>query len=460
MYILPHRSNCTPYPNPTLSLIYFSSSPRNAISSNNMKTHSTILSCGWLLLRSLCCATATQEPVKPTYVPGSAVVIANVTDPSLSRDSCGSTLIGSRVLWVCRDTKGYKNDGEGPGHIVPNSASWSDVNSDGTPRIVHNAPAGSGSNHSNPVVLLYGGSYNTTDSRPFYPLNATDEDAPYGFNYTANTRFATWPGQPPMVANSSGSVISAYTWIDVHDIFTNTSGEEVTSNQPTSLYRFDFNTDVSAESDAPPMPTQVNERFWPQDEWGYGAFLAFVNGSTAYLYAQNDNRTAVALARVSINSIEDIDSYQYYVNDAWTKTRPSLTESSAYIPNLSGPTRQGTVYWSPPFQSFIYIGSDGKQTVNASHTCDLPTNGQSGLGCLEFFISTAPKPEGPWEEPSYFYSVPKGNGTLGAYSVQAHPEYVPNPQTNKSMYITYTQRWSEGTYDGGNVHPLIYLEFE
>lgn len=68
-----------------------------------------------MLLLPLLAASALAAPqqttptgVRPQFK--SAKYVGNVTDPSLDRDSCGSTRIGSRAFWTCRDTMAFVRD--------------------------------------------------------------------------------------------------------------------------------------------------------------------------------------------------------------------------------------------------------------------------------------------------------------------------------------------------------------
>ncbi|GAM91707.1 hypothetical protein ANO11243_097600 [Dothideomycetidae sp. 11243] len=358
---------------------------------------------------------------------------------ALQHDSCGSVRVGSRALWVCRDTRQY--DGSTAtvhGAIVPNSASWTDFDKAGNPSIIHDAPRGAGSTGSNSVLLMYGGSYNPSDAEPFYPV-PVNECPTRGF-CSGGTRYAIWPGQPPMIASATDSqAVLAYTWIRQNH---EEKLQPVAADQPTTLYKVEYNL-AAQTSDLAPNTTTVNAAFWQSGEWGFGAYGSLVYDNVAYLYGQNEDRTAVALAKVDTDGVEDRSKYLYYVDGEWISTLPSLANPSVSIDNL-GLGRQGTFYFSEAFECFIWIG----EYENDSNTT------------MNFKITTAPAPEGPWIEPYTIYSAPLGNGTFGGYSIQAHPSLVRDSPTNRSIYLSFTQQWSQDTFGGSYVTPLIYLQLQ
>jgi hypothetical protein len=44
-------------------------------------------------------------------ISGHPQVLGLVQDPTINRDSCGSTLFGKRALWVCLDSQPFNSDG-------------------------------------------------------------------------------------------------------------------------------------------------------------------------------------------------------------------------------------------------------------------------------------------------------------------------------------------------------------
>ena len=145
----------------------------------------------------------------------------------------------------------------------------------------------------------------------------------------------------------------------------------------------------------------------------------------------------MALAKVPVGSIEDKSAYQFYVGGQWVSTSPTTDNTAAYIPLAGGQPGQGTFYYSAPWNQYVWIGQPG------------------GCACTEFIVSTAPAPEGPWSASSHVIDVPPGNYPgIGAYTMQAHPEYNPGPNEN-AIYVTYTQQDQDTPYET----PLYLIEW-
>jgi hypothetical protein len=121
---------------------------------------------------------------------------------------------------------------------------------------------------------------------------------------------------------------------------------------------------------------------------------------------------------------------------------PSLNTPEAIIPN-AGTGWQGTFYYSTAFQSYIWIGQALGQPV------------------ADFYITTAPAPEGPWIEPYLLWQGENGDGFVGAYSLQAHTSLLPsgNLAEERGIWVTYTQNWNPETL-ANYVTPLVWLEFQ
>lgn len=410
--------------------------------------NSTFIHLGMLLLVS---ATSVFPKVKGTSTPqliantpavwprvkGTPQLIANVTDPTTSRDSCGSVRLGDRALWVCRDSQGFDSTVGRTVKIplIPNTASWTSFDKDGTPAIVHGAPVGAGSNGSNPVLLMY--SSGDVISYPAFFPEQGDECGESGV-CPNGTRYALWPSSPPMVAGMMAGGLTAYSWVS-KDLVQNLT--VVWPNQPFSLYKFTYMPPLMDDLNdfSVPSVSIVDEEFWLQDEWGYGEYGNVVRNGTAYLYAQNQDRTAVALAKVAAQDIENRSRYQYYVGGKWTTQMPPLNDSAAFLRNFEN-ALQGTFYYSEPFASYIWIGQS-----------------QPG-STAEFTLTTAPRPEGPWIDPYVIYTGERGDGDIGAYSLQANPALLRSSE-EKAIYLSWTQQFQENTY-GAYVTPLVYVEFK
>ncbi|EIW79522.1 hypothetical protein CONPUDRAFT_137859 [Coniophora puteana RWD-64-598 SS2] len=365
------------------------------------------------LCLSVCPASATTLPprvaaVSPV-VKGTPQVLGVVNDPTLNRDSCGSALIGGRVLWTCRDTQITDASGVHAFPVISSTSSWTDLDAWGHPAL------------NDGTLPMYG---NNNLQKTFYPL-LPDEcgDNVMGSCDSSNTtRYAIWPDSPPLVTDTAADgTVTAYTWIRKDHIKNDLS--DLTPDCATTLYKVVYSP--SAAHDALPTVTVVDENFWTADEQlPYGAYGGFVANGTAYIYGKGygpQSTGTIGLAKVSVGSIEDKSAYQFYQNDSWTATPPSVNASlsGVNIPNVSA-GGQGTYYYSPPWGSYVWIG---QQNLSVS---------------ADFFITTSPDPEGPWAQPIKFYSGVNGNATLPAYTIQAHTSLGGFENGANDVYLTYT----------------------
>ncbi|KAH8645391.1 hypothetical protein BX600DRAFT_556212, partial [Xylariales sp. PMI_506] len=88
----------------------------------------------------------------------SVTVLANVTYPPVTRDSCGSVKIGDRLLWTCRDTEPYNAATDQASlPLITNTAAWTNLTADGGPAIQTGGAVGAGSTGTNDILLMYGG---------------------------------------------------------------------------------------------------------------------------------------------------------------------------------------------------------------------------------------------------------------------------------------------------------------
>lgn len=363
----------------------------------------------------------------------SAKKIANVTDPKVTRDSCGSVKIGDRALWACRDTETFnKTTQQGELPLVANTASWTDFNDDGTPKI-QKGPVGADSDGKNPILLMYGGHPKTTPA--FYPI--LKDECPDSGACADGTRWAIWPNSPPMITEngSIGKPTIGYTWIPKAHLDFLTA---LNRDPPRTLYKISYVE--STVRNALPEVSVVKENFWKRGEIGYGDYGNVVRDGIAYLYGQTDTPLGASLAKVPVDSVEDTTKYKYYVSGKWTTTRPGINDTDAIISN-AGAGGQGTFYYSDYFSSYVWIG----QAANSASA--------------DFYITTAPSPEGPWIEPYQIYKGANGdNAIAGGYSLQAHPSLLKTPDQN-GIYITWTQQFDPDTY-GAYITPLVYLTWK
>ncbi|KAL7821925.1 hypothetical protein V8C26DRAFT_391409 [Trichoderma gracile] len=361
----------------------------------------------------------------------SATLLANVTDPDLSRDSCGSVKMGNRTFWTCRDTSIRIPDTDQYGFVFANSVGWTDYRQDGAPDIQTSGPVGAGSDGTNSVLLMKG-------PRPtlptFYPLGP-NMCPKSGICADGTTRWTGWPDSPPLITDTAqDGTVTAYTWVSSNHMSTTTL--EVLTPQPsTTLYKMTYTPNT--DPDVIPAVTTVDEAFWEEHEIGYGTYGNVVKGEYAYLYGLLRPGGGVALARVPVGSIEDKSKYEYYVRGNWTRTKPAINDTTAAVPN-AGTTGQGTFYYSERAQSYVWIGQASPSIW------------------ADFYVTTAPSAEGPWTTPYLLYSGPNGDGDLPSYSLQAHPHLL--REYDDGIYLTWTQYFKPSTYTA-YVTPLVYVSF-
>ncbi|KAF7189604.1 hypothetical protein HII31_09048 [Pseudocercospora fuligena] len=369
------------------------------------------------------------QPVTPR-IKGEPRLLGLVGDPGLNRDSGGSVRFGNRVFWTYRDTQLCNSDGSVRMFpIISSTASWSDYSKDGGPDL---QPA-RGDPLRSVVLRQYG---KNQEAQSFFHNMPHICDAPAG-NKNDGTRIALWPDSPPLVTEeTSDGKIKAYTWVKQAHIGHDLSVK--TEHPATILYRTDYHPSMFHSHHDLPKVTAVDEQFWKPGEIAHGSFGNVIKDGVAYLYGREKHITS--LARVPVHEIENRHAYEYWVNGTWTKNAPSIAQEDINIPNACA-GGQGTYYFNEHWQCYVWIGGD-------------PFPG------AEMYISTAPEPQGPWLQPQMFYTGPRGNHPLGAYSVQAHPSLTYGEKRN-GMYLTYTKNDEPERGDiAGYTTPLIYVEFE
>jgi hypothetical protein len=347
----------------------------------------------------------------------SVEILGNATDDTINRDSCGTTRVFDRVLWVCRDTQ----PNVAPGHsqlypVYSSSASWANFHFDGTPS-----------------TTLYGGDHAYTAYYP-YAADECPPDGPMvsqcpttgacpgplnleGLCSDRKKRYALWPDSPPLVSSEGGLPgveITAYTWIKKTFI-----GLDLTTyvdDPATSLYKVTYNH-LTRDPNTLPEAQLIDEEFWQQDAFPYGAYGNIVKNGVAYLLAQTSTRL-VALARVPAHLMDRQSDYEFYVNGS---EMPGINDTGANIPNISA-GGQGTYFFSYFWNKFVWIGQASPSVM------------------ADFYITVADKMEGPWEEPYHFYSGINGDYFLSAYSLLAHPALSPGGKVvSNEVYISYTK---------------------
>ncbi|KAJ7829727.1 hypothetical protein B0H13DRAFT_2115633 [Mycena leptocephala] len=257
----------------------------------------------------------------------------------------------------------------------------------------------------------------------FYQLES-DECPPYGA-CSDGTRWIGWPDTGPVVTfRGTNGTVNAYAFIGRKHL----SGLTQVNTASYSLYH------VVTRAWAIPTTTMDISSFWSTSQIGYGSAASVVNNGFAYLYGATSNGK-LALARAALT---DKSIYSYYVNGAWTTTAPASNNAGIPLPNTS--SAQGTIYWSPKWSSYVWIGGDGFPNA-------------------DFWISTAPNPEGPWTVGTKFYSGAVGIGSLPAYSAVAHPSLTDG--TGNYIFISWT-RTIENAAGTGTVYdqPLVRVDWQ
>lgn len=388
-----------------------------------------------MVARSLLAAAATGSAVlvNAAVYPKvkSSTLFGPVTDPSLVRDSCGSTAWNTnRLLWVCRDTQDMGTDGLPEFPAFSSSASYTNFNKDGS---IPWQPIAENDFGYTSELIMYGKNHN----KAFYPLTYDECNDNQSGQCGDTSRYALWPNNPPMITdiNADGSIL-AYTWIPKTHILPNLASLD--SNPAASLYRVFWQPEAEGpKSSKLPQAELVNETFWGDDVLLYGTSGNIVRNGTCYLYTEARSG-GLALAKVPVGGVEDRSQYNFWVNGAWTTEMPNINDTSIGIAATAG--GQGTFYYSDTWESYVWIGQQG------------------GTVDPDFYITTAPNPMGPWIAPQHFLHVQTGNFTLGAYSMQAHPGLRANPWTN-DIYISYTRN---DVIDNKNLYtqPLYHIEWE
>ncbi|KAF2861003.1 hypothetical protein K470DRAFT_276503 [Piedraia hortae CBS 480.64] len=396
------------------------------------------------------------------------VVLGLLNDPGLNRDSiaAASARFGNRVLWTCRDTQLMNPEGKvQQWPVISSTASWTDFwpqsgeggfgeegkaigqqeqqplerATEGGQQGQHCRPGGCIIHHCphdrdafrHTALRAYG---TNSTQQAFFPVLKGQGAPPAGGCHDGN-RFAIWPDAAPLVVHADGQGGTAYCWIK-NAVITNQLASLV-DDPATALHRIEYDASRHC-GDALPDVKVVDVRFWGEGEIPYGVYGGVVHDGWAYLYGQT-SKNVVALARVRVDEVEDRGRYEYFVNGKWTGKRPGLMDGGIGIKNCSA-GGQGTYYFSPAWGCFVWIGG-------------------SKFPGAQFWVTTAPRPEGPWIQPFMFWEGKNGNHGLGAYSLQANPALV-NWERGNGIYLTYTK---EDDFEGdGSVYttPLVWVEWE
>ncbi|KAJ6476718.1 hypothetical protein C8R47DRAFT_1289970 [Mycena vitilis] len=362
--------------------------------------------CATTILLWPAAATAAVTPIV-----ASTTNYGSLVNAGLSRDSCVSSLWADNVLWTCRDTMSFAN-GNPVLPVIANTASFS-----GKP---------SPPNNPQPLVLSSPQGF----GKLFYKLEA-DECGEFGI-CPDGTRYVGWPDSGPVVTfRGPGGAVNAYAFMAKAHL----SGLGAINTPAHSLYR------LSTTSSGPiPTTNMEGPSFWSSSQVGYGTAASVVRNGYAYLYGTTPDKK-LAVARVAqtgfLGDLENRSLYQFYVNGGWTNVIPAANNPGISLPNTS--SAQGTVFWSPKWQAYVWIGGSGFPTA-------------------DFIVRTAPNPEGPWSAGVKFFTGAGGVGALSAYSAVAHPSLTDG--TGNYIFLSWTREIKNPT-GSGTVYdqPLVRVDW-
>ncbi len=381
---------------------------------------------GSLALQSAALTTRGAPPKLKSFT-----VLGNVTDPSLNRDSCGSTKFGSKVFWACRDTNVVLDNGNYFG-LWASSAGWTEYASDGKPALKKGGAVGPGSTGSNTILPMKG----PKPTVPlFYPLGK--DMCPGAGGCDDGSRWVGWPDAPPLVTKTAADgTITAYTWVTKSHL----RGLSVeNAEQPTTLYRVTYKP--TNDLNVLPKVEVVDYEFWGSNKPRYGDYGNLVRDGYAYLYGELKKEgfwSPMGLARVKVADVENKSRYEFFVDGKWTTQLPNIDDRKAVVKN-AGAGGQGTYYYSERHELYIWIGQ-GYPSVSA-----------------DFYMTTSPKPEGPWTDPVLLQNAANGNAPLGAYTLQAHPHMLRTE--DNGIYVTWTQNFATPE-PGQYVTPIAYIAWQ
>ncbi len=319
---------------------------------------------------------------------------------SYGRDAGNSVRLGSEILWVFGDT-----------------FTWTDMHS-ATAAISH---VDTPSQLNEPIDTWFG-------SLPFYAFSAEEEsynrDREPPECCTENdkcnpehpyctcpepvdcwTRIALWPGD--LIAIDDELAVHLYEKVHVgsaaYDFAHLGTGVAIVQRGTTTATRV-----LTADGE----PQLI---FGP-DEPNFLKALAVEEGGSinAYLYASTNRQYCdvdIVLARVALSEIFDRSAYRFWHGSGWSK---HLSDAAPILAAVRGGL--GTVVWSD------YLGS---YLASFSDICS---------GGTHLVLRTAPRPEGPWSEPTPVDLRPFG-ATKDAYAGQVHAALA----SGRELVFTYYQ---------------------
>ncbi|ORX36817.1 hypothetical protein BD324DRAFT_651298 [Kockovaella imperatae] len=381
------------------------------------------------------------SPVTPTQ-------LAITIDPNFQRDSCitATKLIDGRVFWICRDTLNLQNEtlNEYIGFIESSSASWSNQTAAGNAPVLTPVPASQG---QKPVtsgfsqqLTQYGGPFPLTTPYLYY---APDQYPPGGAGPDFS-RYEEWPDAPLYITDvASDGTTTGYLFPTAA-----ANGGNITDEFPgTTLYKITY-TPTSNLSTLPTVE-MIAEHFFPRYGFNYGAFGGVISPTDNMLYLWGETyafyglfvqnpvyNVSLGLARVALDSIENIDAYEYYypATNTWNETQPNIYNKAANV-TVGYITGQGTFFYNEKESVYVFVGQNQNETN------------------MEVTYSVAQQPEGPWS----LAAPPVTLSNDFSYSLAAHPEMGDDPN---NLYVSFTANFDDSTGKNQYKQPLYQLQFD
>jgi len=158
------------------------------------------------------------------------------------------------------------------------------------------------------------------------------------------------------------------------------------------------------------------------------AVLKEIVDSYIYIYGSRLDRrgestvSAVSLARVKKNEIEDVTRYEYLEEapseqNAFTSKWGDNPREATTI--FDGNANELSISYNPYLDEYVTFYSSAKRTN----------------GTEEIHMRTSKTPSGPWSEALAIYKPRRSHRTDFCYAAKEHPEYRKN--LGKTLYVTY-----------------------
>lgn len=159
------------------------------------------------------------------------------------------------------------------------------------------------------------------------------------------------------------------------------------------------------------------KEYWKGDQPGFGVFAEQL--PDGYLYLWGCFWTGMFLARTRVETIEQLDRYEYLV-DAPTRQHPNRKP-----------------VWSPKFANAAVLFDNVPNELSVSYNPYLKRHvAIHVLGRKnQLAIRTAPQIFGPWSAPEVFYRAPRIREDDLFTAAKEHPEM--RGENGRRMYVTY-----------------------